>query len=95
MKLGEFIEKFIVPNSLIRLVYKIPGGSELVLDTWDDVSMEWEVLDSRGKNRHYIANEVIGVTDIWVRTGHYTEAINIAIEKLENQPYIEEASRDR
>lgn len=89
MKLGEFIEKFIEPNCLIRLVYKEKSVHKIVLDDWNDVSMEWEVLKGKGKNRHYVNNEVIGVTCISC-SGHYSEAINITIEKLENQPLIDE-----
>jgi hypothetical protein len=90
MKLGEFIEKLVEPNSLIRLLYKTKGGHEVALNDWNDVSMEWEVLKAKGKNRHYIDNEVIGVVDILVRGSHYSEAINIVIEKLENQPQVKE-----
>jgi len=89
MKLGEFIEKFIEQNSLIRLVYKEKTGHKIVLNDWNDVSMEHEILKGTGKNRHFINNEVIGITDIVVN-GHYSEAINIVIEKLENQPYVDE-----
>lgn len=94
MKLGEFIEKF-SQNNLIRLVYKNKGGHEIVLETWDDVSMDWEINKGEGKNRHYINNEVIGLASILVTSGHYTEAINIVIERLEKQPFIEEDKRDR
>lgn len=91
MKLGEFIEKFIEPNCLIRLVYRdtIGGGHKTVLDTWSDVTMEWEVPKGKGRNRHYINNEVIGIASIWIN-GLHADAINIVIEELENQPLIEE-----
>jgi hypothetical protein len=88
MKLGEFIEKF-SHNNLIRLVYKHKGGNEIVLETWDDVSMDWEVNKGKGKNRHYINNEVLGLASI-CGIGHYPEAINIIIERLDNQPFIDE-----
>jgi hypothetical protein len=90
MKLGEFIKQF-SHNNIIRLVYKAKGGHEIVLDTWDDVSMDWEVNQRRGKNRHYVNNEVLGLAGILMEKGRYTEAINIVIERLENQPFIEEA----
>lgn len=89
MKLGEFIEKF-SHNNIIRLVYQNKGGHEIVLDTWDDVSMDWEVNKLKGKNRHYINNEVLGVVGIIGVGKHYPEAINIIIERLENQIFIEE-----
>ena len=49
--------------------------------------MEWEILKGRSENRHYINNEVLGIVCI---TGmkRNSDAINIVIEKLENQPLI-------
>ncbi len=88
MKLGEFIEKF-SHNNLIRLVYKNECGHEIALESWDDVSMDWEVNKARGKNRHYINNEVLGLATI-CGIKQYSEAINIVIEKIENQPYVDE-----
>lgn len=92
MKLGEFIKNF-SHNNVIRLVYKIKGGHEVVLEHWNDVSMDWEVNNQKGKFRHYVNNEVLGLTTISFGAGqgiHHPEAINIVIERLENQPYIEE-----
>jgi hypothetical protein len=64
------------------------------LDDWNDVSMDHEIVNGKGKNRHYINNEVLGLTTIYFgynKEGtHYPEALNIVIEKLENQPFIEE-----
>jgi hypothetical protein len=42
MKLGEFIEKF-SHNNVIRLLYKDNGVHRVVLDNWNDTSMDWEV----------------------------------------------------
>lgn len=89
MTLGEFIKNF-SHNNLIRLVYKNKGGHRLVLDTWNDVSMDWEVNKAKGKNRHYIDNKVLGLASILITDGHYPEALNIVIEELENQPIVEE-----
>lgn len=92
MKLGEFIKQF-SHNNIIRLVYKDIGGHKLVLDDWNDISMDHQVLNGKGKNRHYIDNEVLGLVGICFPSGqghHYPEAINIVIEELENQPFIEE-----
>ena len=92
MKLGEFIKNF-SHNNIVRLHHKIKGGNQLVLENWNDVSMDHEILNGKGKNRHYINNEVVGLVSICIRPelGHrYPEAINIVIEPLENQPYIEE-----
>jgi len=94
MKLKEFIEKF-SHNNLIRLHYKVKGGHQTVLENEDDVSMDWEILKRKGKNRHYINNEVLGLVSILYRTGHYTESINIVIERLDEQPFIDEMIDDK
>lgn len=91
MKLGEFIEKF-SHNNMIRLHYKSKVGLELVLEDWNDVSMDWEITSQKGKYRHYINNEVLCLKGILI-FGHpcsYPEALNIVIEKLGNQPFLEE-----
>ena len=97
MKLGEFIQNF-SHNNIVRLMYKEKGGHKCVLEDWNDVSMDHEILNSRGKNRHYIDNEVLGLTTICFGPGegiHYPEALNIVIEELENQPFIEEIQREQ
>ena len=96
MKLGEFIEKF-SHNNLIRLHYKIKGGNRLVLEDWNDVSMDWEVNKAKGNFRHYVNNEVLGLASILlygIKGQSYPEAINIVIEELENQPMIDEVEDD-
>ena len=97
MKLGEFIKNF-SHNNIIRLVYKDKGGHKLVLDDWNDISMDHQVLNGKGKNRHYIDNEVLGLASILLSSGqghHYPEAINIVIEELENQPFVEEVEEEQ
>jgi len=91
MKLGEFIKKF-SHNNMIRLHFNEKGGNRIVLDEWDDVSMDHEIVNGKGKNRHYLNNEVLGLVGIYFQSGHthYPDAINIVIEELENQPFIEE-----
>ena len=92
MKLGEFIKNF-SHNNIIRLVHKDNGGHRVVHSGWNDVSMDHEILKGKGKNRHYIDNEVLGLATICFRPGDgisYPEALNIVIEELENQPQIEE-----
>lgn len=89
MKLGEFIKKF-SHNNLIRLLYNNKGGHKLVLKDWDDVSMDWEINKSKGLNRHYVDNEVLGLASILVSDSNYPEAINIVIEELEYQPIVKE-----
>lgn len=90
--LGEFVKNF-SHNNLIRLVYRHKGGFRLVLNTWDDVSMDWEVNKAKGKNRHYIKNKVLGLASI-LTDGNYPEAINIIIEELKNQPFVEERKHE-
>jgi hypothetical protein len=94
MKLREFIKQF-SHNNIVRLVHKNKGGHRCVLDGWDDVSMDHEILNGKGKNRHYIDNEVLGLIGIYFQPGEtrYREAINIVIEELENQPMIEEVGK--
>jgi hypothetical protein len=96
MKLGEFIKNF-SHNNMIRLHYKEKGGNRIVLDEWDDVSMDHEIVNGKGKNRHYINNEVLGLVGIYFQSGHthYPDAINIVIEQLENQPFIEEVENQQ
>jgi hypothetical protein len=95
MKLGEFIKNF-SHNNMIRLHYKEKGVNRIVLDEWDDVSMDHEIVNGKGKNRHYINNEVLGLVGIYFQSGHthYPDAINIVIEELENQPMIDEVKEE-
>ena len=94
MMLGEFIKQF-SHNNMIRLHYNTKEGYECVLNDHNEVSMDWEVLKGKSKNRHYINNEVVKLVSILYTSGHYPEAINIVIEKLDNQPFIEEVIDDR
>jgi len=73
-------------------MYKDKGGHKCVLNDWNDVSMDHEILKGKGKNRHYINNEVLGLAGIYFQSYscNYPEAINIVIEELENQPLISE-----
>jgi hypothetical protein len=92
MKLKEFIKNF-SHNNLIRLHYNTKGGQELVLQDWNDVSMDWEVNKQQGLFRNYIDNEVLGLVGInfgGSKGMHYPEALNVIIERLENQPFLED-----
>lgn len=91
MKLGEFIKNF-SHNNIIRLHHKRKRGHQCVLPTIKDTSMDWEVNKSQGKNRHYINNEVLGIIGIF---GIESDVINIVIEELENQPFIEEVVKEQ
>lgn len=91
MKLGEFISQF-SHNNLIRLWYNTKQGHEIVGKTFDDVSMDWEVNEQKGKFRHYVNNEVLGLATICFSSyTKHVEALNIVIERLENQPIVDEA----
>ena len=70
MILKDFIDLYILPNSLIRLHYPDSGG---YIEIVDSPRMEWEL-----KKSQYRYNNVIGVADM----GGYPEAINIVIEKM-------------
>lgn len=81
MTLKDFIEEYIEHNSLVRVLYKNPGGHKVVLNDWDDVAMDWEIVKGQGKYAPYINHKVLYVTSILVR-GPYSEAINIVIEEI-------------
>lgn len=91
MKLGEFIKQF-SHNNLIRLWYKTKEGHKIVAETFNDVAMDWGVNKQKGIFRHYIDNEILELTTCHFsqHSTRYPEAINIVIERLENQPIIEE-----
>jgi hypothetical protein len=73
------------------LVYQTESGHLCALSDWNICSMEWEVLKGKGVNRHFINNNVIGITDIVVSNEYRNaEAINIVIEQIKPQPQIEE-----
>jgi hypothetical protein len=93
MKLGEFIKNF-SHNNIIRLVHPIKGGHKTVLDSWSEVGMDHQINYGKGKFRHYINNEVLGLAGIYCPDS-YPEAINIIIEELENQPYIDEVIEEK
>ena len=81
MILKEFIENYIEHNSLVRVLYKNPGGHKLVLNDWDDVAMDWEIVKGEGKYAPYINHKVLCIASILVR-GPYPESINIVIEEI-------------
>ena len=82
MKLGEFIEAF-SHNNIIRLHYVNEGeggGNICVLENFDQVSMDWEVNQGKGKYAMYRNHEVIKLLSILTES-KYPEAINILIER--------------
>jgi len=80
MKLKKFIKKFIERNTIIRLVYKDGGGHKVVLDSFEDVCMEWKTLKGEGKYKDYLNHKVVGITDI-LTYRNFSQAINIVIEE--------------
>lgn len=83
MTLREFVEKFVCPNTMIRLWVPHFGGHMLLSDNSDpdnpdDVGMNWEILEKKGWQYLFADHEVIGVTDI--RCDSYPEAVNVVIK---------------
>lgn len=73
MKLKEFMDKFICPNSLVRLLKKLDDGHGYIMLTPEAV-MDWEIT---GLSEKIISCEVVHITDVFCET--YREAINIVI----------------
>lgn len=78
MTLKEFIEKFVVHNTVVRLWNEKGQTYQMIHDGDKEVSMEWEVIDGKSFLSKYLENKVIGVTDIVCN--EYPEAVNIVIE---------------
>ena len=72
MKLKKFIDKFIEPNSLVRLWFESDEGHTLIIPP----IMEWQLIKDNSK---FLSYSVSGVTDILVHD-HYKEAINIVLK---------------
>ena len=81
MTLKEFAENYIEYNSLVRVLYREKGGHRIVLNDWDDVDMNHQIVKCKGKYSPYVNHKVIGVTSISVR-GNYSEAVNVVIEEI-------------
>jgi hypothetical protein len=81
MTLKEFINEYVEGNSLVRVLYKYPGGHKIVLNDWGDVAGYWEIVRGKGKYAPYINHKVLGIASISVK-GPYSEAINIVIEEI-------------
>jgi hypothetical protein len=81
MTLQEFVKDYVEANSLVRVLYKEKGGHRIILNDWNDVDMDYQIVKGRGKYAAYINHKVIGIASISVR-GHYSEAINIVIEEI-------------
>ena len=87
MTLLEFSNKFVEPNTIVRLWYKNPNGHTLVHGTIDGdcIAMNWQINPTEwyaGQQgdwiKEYANSKVIGVTDIL--SDYYPEAVNIVIE---------------
>jgi hypothetical protein len=81
MTLQEFVKYYVEANSLVRVLYKEKGGHRIVLNDWNDVDMDHQIVKGVGKYAAYINHKVLGVTSIVVR-GPYSESINIVIEEI-------------
>lgn len=81
MTLKEFINEYVEGNSLVRVLYKNPGGHKTVLNDWDIVAMDWEIVRGQGPYSPYINHKVLGVASI-LTGGPYPESINIVIEEI-------------
>ena len=90
MTLKEFIENYLQPSSLVRVLYKDKetGNYTPILNDWNEAAMDWEIVKGTGilgaqkcKYAPYINHEVIGIACISV-TGYYSSAINIVIEEI-------------
>lgn len=81
MTLKEFINEYIEHNSLVRVLYKNEGVHKIVLNDWDDVAMDWEIVKGQGKYAPYINHKVLGIASI-LTDGPYSESINIVIEEI-------------
>lgn len=78
--LEEFILRFVLPNSLIRLWVPIRGGYQMLrIEGKNDVCMEHEIVKNKVWQSDYKDFSVIGVNDILV-DDFYKEAINIVID---------------
>jgi hypothetical protein len=83
MKLKEFVETFVRPNSLIRLWFPTKGGHQMIYNDYDSVCMNWELVKGETWQSKFNDYEVIGVKDIVVKDA-YSEAINIVIKIKED-----------
>ena len=81
MTLKDFVKEYVEHNSLIRVVYKLPGGHKAVLNSWSEVSMDHELLKMKGKFARFLNHEVIGVASI-LTTGAYPDAVNIVVKEI-------------
>ena len=81
MTLKEFIKEYIEHNSLVRVLYKHKGGHKLVLNDWDEVDMDHQIIKGGGKYAPYINHKVLGIASI-LTGGPYPESINIVIEEI-------------
>lgn len=81
MTLKDFVKQYVEHNSLIRVVYKLPGGHKAVLNSWSEVSMDHELLKMKGKFAKFANHEVIGVASILV-AGNYGDAVNIVVKEI-------------
>lgn len=77
MVLKEFIEQFVLPNTLIRLWEPTEEGHRVITES---PVMEWELLQEKTVYSLYLYNYVKGITDVLINDV-YPETVNIVLEK--------------
>lgn len=75
MNLVDFIEKFILPNTIVRVWMPDSQGYKLIFGP----ITEWEILKSGCFERDDSIFEVVGVTDIMC-CDEYQEAVNVVVK---------------
>jgi hypothetical protein len=90
MILKEFIETFVLPNTLIRLWEPTQEGHRIITEA---PVMEWELLQEKTVYSLLLYNIVIGVTDILINDV-YPETVNIVLHNTVDWNKCEESKHD-
>jgi hypothetical protein len=53
MTLQEFVKNYVEANSLVRVLYKEKSGHRIVLNDWNDVDMDHQIVKGKGKYAAY------------------------------------------
>lgn len=82
MKLKDFLIKYSKPNhNPIRILHTNENGAyEIVADSWEDVSLDDEILTGGGIYKDYLDAEVVSIVAPFVDCIN-AEAINIVIQR--------------
>jgi hypothetical protein len=79
MTLIEFLKEY-SHNNIVRLLYETEEGHKTVLDNFNVVSMDWEIVANKGVFKDYRNNQVKSLASILIHHTNYPEAINIVIK---------------